>query len=75
MFAGFDQHLAKLPGLMGDAFTMADCALIPCLGYCRTIHPFDRWKHLSSYASRAFERPSFQKVAEELAPFRTKAAS
>ena len=60
MFAGLDQHLAKRsPWLMGDTFTMADCALIPALGYCRQVHPFERWKDLSAYANRAFERPSF----------------
>jgi glutathione S-transferase len=46
---------------------MADCALIPSLGYGRTVHPFDRWKNLSAYAHRAFERPSFLAVTAELA--------
>jgi glutathione S-transferase len=76
MYAGFDQHLGKRsPWLMGDAFTMADCALIPSLGYLRTLHPFDRWKNLSAYANRAFERPSFQKVAAEVAAFTSSRSS
>jgi glutathione S-transferase len=74
IFTGFDEHLAKRTWLMGDAFTMADCALIPSLGYCRMLHPFDRWKHLSAYAARGFERPSYRKVAEELAPYLEKAS-
>jgi glutathione S-transferase len=76
MFPGLDEHLAKRTWIMGDTFTMADCALIPVLGYCRMLHPFDRFKHLSAYAARAFERPSFVKVQEELAPYlASKAAS
>jgi glutathione S-transferase len=74
MFAGLDEHLAKRTWIMGDAFTMADCALIPSLGYCRMLHPFERWKHLSAYAARGFERPSYRKVAEELAPYLEKAS-
>jgi glutathione S-transferase len=75
MFAGLDEHLAKRTWLMGESFTMADCALVPSLGYCRTVHPFDRWKHLTAYAGRAFERASFQAVQAELAPYLAKAAS
>jgi glutathione S-transferase len=48
---------------------MADCALIPPLAYCRTLHPFDRWKNLSAYANRAFERPSFAQVQQDLAAY------
>jgi glutathione S-transferase len=75
MFAGLDEHLAKRTWLMGDAFTMADCALIPPLGYCRTLHPFDRWKNVTAYANRAFERPSVLKVHAELAPYLAKAGA
>jgi glutathione S-transferase len=69
LFTGFDDHLSKgRTWIMGDSFTMADCALVPSLGYCRTVHPFDKWKHLAAYAGRAFERPSFARVQAELAP-------
>jgi glutathione S-transferase len=74
MFAGLDEHLAKRTWLMGDAFTMADCALVPSLGYCRRLHPFERFEHLSAYAARAFERPSFVTVQDELAPYLAKSA-
>ena len=53
---------------MGDTFSMADCAAAPALGYCRMVHPFDKHKHLSAYASRLFERPSFAKVMKEAEP-------
>jgi glutathione S-transferase len=67
MFIALDTHLAKRTWIMGDSFTMADCALVPCLDYCRKLHPFDRWRHLSAYAARAFERPSFQTLQAEVA--------
>jgi glutathione S-transferase len=73
MFAGLDQHLAGRKWIMGDAFTLADCSLVPSLGYCRKLHPFQKWKNLSAYATRAFERPSFVKVDEELTQFFAKA--
>jgi glutathione S-transferase len=75
LFTGLDEHLGKRTWLMGDSFTMADCALIPPLGYARTLHPFDRWKNLASYANRAFERPSVQQVHRELAPYLAKAGA
>jgi len=75
VFTGLDAHLAGRTWLMGDMFTMADCSLAPSLGYCRMLHPFDRWKHLSAYASRVFERPSFLAVQAELAPYLAKASA
>lgn len=59
LFAGFDDNLSKRAWIMGDSFTMADCSLVACLGIARDLHPYDRWKHLTAYAQRAFERPSY----------------
>ena len=75
MFTGLDEHLSKRTWVMGDAFTMADCSLIPSLGYCRQVHPFDRWKNMTTYANRAFERPSVVKMLQDLAPFLAKLAA
>lgn len=75
MFAGLDAHLERRAWIMGDELTMADCALIPALGYCRTLHPFGQWKHLAAYAARAFERPSVLRVQEEIAPHLAKAGA
>jgi glutathione S-transferase len=69
MFDGLNEHLAQRTWIMGDAFTMADCALIPGLTRCRTLHPFARWKHLTAYAARALERPSVLQVHQEIAPY------
>jgi glutathione S-transferase len=74
IFAGIDEHLASgRTWIMGDSFTMADCSLVPSLGYCRMLHPFDRYRHLTAYANRAFERPSYARVQRELAPYLAKA--
>ena len=75
MFTGLDDHLGKRTWLLGDEFTMADCALIPPLGYSRTLHPFDRWKNLTAYANRAFERPSVLAVQQEVAAYLSKSAA
>lgn len=66
LLAGFDQNLAKRTWVMGDSFTMADCALIPALRYARELHPFDRYKHVTAYFARAVERPSVKGVFDEV---------
>lgn len=75
MFTGLDELLGKRTWVMGDSFTMADCALIPPLLYSRTLHPFDRWKHLAAYANRAVERPSVVQLHAEFAPYLARAAA
>jgi glutathione S-transferase len=75
VFTGLDAHLASRTWVMGDAFTMADCALAPSLAYCRTLHPFDRWKHLTAYAARVFERPSYLAVQAEVAQLAARTAA
>jgi glutathione S-transferase len=74
LFTGFDAHLANRTWIMGDGFTMADCALIPGLRYAQQLHPFDKWKHLSAYFARTNERPSVRAVFDELAPILAKSA-
>jgi glutathione S-transferase len=68
MLAGLDQHVGKREWIMGDAFTMADCALVPPLRYARELHPFDRYKNLAAYFARAMERPSVKGVFDDVAP-------
>ena len=75
LFAGIDQHLASRTWVMGDAFTLADCSLIPPLAAFRDSHPFDRFKHLSAYVSRALERPSVMRIRREHEQYALKAAS
>jgi glutathione S-transferase len=67
-FAAMDKHLEKGPWIMGDQFTMADCAAAPALAYCQKLHPFDKYKNLTAYVNRLKERPSFARVLKEAAP-------
>jgi glutathione S-transferase len=69
VYALIDRDLENKTWSGGDTFTMADCALLPALGYCQMIHPFDRWKNLTAYLRRGLERPSYQHVRAEAAPY------
>jgi glutathione S-transferase len=72
MYPIYDEHMAKRTWVMGDDFTMADCAAAPCLSYLRMLHPFEQHKHLAAYTARLTERPSFARVLAEAAPFMAK---
>ncbi len=72
LYPKYDEHMAKRTWIMGDDFTMADCAAAPCLSYLRMVHPFTEYKHLSAYAARLTERPSFARVLAEAAPYMAK---
>jgi glutathione S-transferase len=75
MLAGLDQHLANRTWVMGDSFTLADCSLVPTLAAYGHAHPFERFKHVSAYLSRALERPSVARMRREHETFAAKAAS
>jgi glutathione S-transferase len=64
-----NEHFAKKTWVMGDHFTMADCALAPALSVMRVVHPFDSFANVKSYFGRIVERPSFAKVLADAAPF------
>lgn len=68
MYEFLDKHLEGKTWLMGDSFTMADCAAAPGLGYATQVFPFAQYKNLTSYWNRLSERPSYQKVMKEAAP-------
>ena len=75
MLTGFDAHLASRRWIMGDSFTLADCALVPALSNHPGVYPIDRWKHVAAYLERALERPSVARVRRELADHQARAAS
>jgi glutathione S-transferase len=74
MLAGIDAHLANRPWIMGDSFTLADCALVPALANNR-VYPIDRYPHLGAYLGRALERPSVARVRRDVASYEARAAS
>ena len=68
MFNYMDSELAERTWLMGDDFTMADCAAAAPLFYAQELHPFGDKSNLAHYARRLFERPSYQGVLSEALP-------
>jgi glutathione S-transferase len=72
MYPIYDRHLSGRTWVMGDAFTMADCAAATALAYLRMVYPFEQHKHLAAYAARLVERPSFARVLEEAKPYLAK---
>ena len=68
MFGYIDDELDDRTWMMGDDFTMADCAAAAPLFYAQQLHPFDDKPNLLAYAHRLFERPSYQKVLAEALP-------
>jgi glutathione S-transferase len=64
-----DEHLAKRTWLVGEQFSIADCALAAPLGYLRKVHPFASYPNISTYWNRASERPSVKRVLDEAQPY------
>ena len=65
-----DRELGSNVWIMGDAFTMADCAAAPALFYANIVRPFtDTHKNLTGYFHRLMQRPSFARVIEEAQPY------
>ncbi|WP_373046324.1 glutathione S-transferase family protein [Vulgatibacter sp.] len=55
--------------LAGADYSLADCAATPPLFFLQRIHPYTDHRHLTAYAARLSERPSWQKVLAEAAPW------
>ena len=68
MYNYLDDELGNRTWLMGDDFTMADCAAAAPLFYAQQLHPFDGKPNIEAYARRLFERPSYQRVLAEALP-------
>jgi glutathione S-transferase len=75
MLAGIDRHLANRQWIMGDSFTLADCALVPALSGQTGGYPIDKWKHVDAYLARALERPSVARVRREVEAYEARVAS
>lgn len=67
-YTQIDKHLAGKKYMMGDLFTMADCASAPALAYARMLYPFEKYSNIQTYFNRLAERPSVKKVFDEVAP-------
>jgi glutathione S-transferase len=65
-----DQDMANKTWVMGDGFTMADCAAAPPLFYANMVMPFGAThKNAARYLGRLMERPSFARAVEEAQPY------
>ena len=64
-----DAHLAKRTWMVGETFTMADCAAAPPLGYLRSLYPFDAHANVVAYWNRLAERPSVRRALDEAKPY------
>lgn len=65
-----DHDMEAKTWVMGDAFTMADCAAAPPLYYANMLMPFgSTHKNAARYLGRLMERPSFARAVEEAQPY------
>jgi glutathione S-transferase len=65
-----EQQLASSSWIVGDDFTLADCAALPALFYAVTLEPFPaHCTRLSAYFERLVERPSVRRTIEEAKPY------
>ena len=65
-----DQDMKAKTWVMGDAFTMADCAAAPPLFYANMLMPFGAThKNAAGYLDRLMERPSFARAVNEAQPY------
>ncbi|HEX5078575.1 MAG TPA: glutathione S-transferase family protein [Geminicoccaceae bacterium] len=69
-YAVLEQQIGTKTWMMGDAFTLADCAAAPALFYANTVVPFGPpHGRLAAYLDRLMARPSFARVLEEAEPY------
>ena len=69
-YAVLEQEIGAKTWMLGDAFTLADCAAAPALFYANTVEPFDESQNkLEAYLGRLMARPSFARVLEEAEPY------
>jgi glutathione S-transferase len=71
-YAIAESWLREAPGswVVGDAFTMADCAAAPALFFARQVEPLgDEVPYLARYYERLTRRASVKRVFDEAQPY------
>ncbi|WP_050629716.1 glutathione S-transferase family protein [Bradyrhizobium viridifuturi] len=69
-YAILDQYLAHGGWMMGERFSLADCAAAPALFYGNKVEPIgEGHRHLAAYLERLKARPSFARVFNEAEPY------
>jgi glutathione S-transferase len=65
-----DRQMSTRSWMIGDAFSIADCAAAPALFYAGIVVPFAQgYPHVAAYFERLLERPSFKRVLAEARPY------
>ncbi|MES1156354.1 MAG: glutathione S-transferase family protein [Alphaproteobacteria bacterium] len=64
-----DQDVAGKTWIMGDTFTLADCAALPALYYADRVVPLDGHAPTAAYLQRLILRPSVARVLAEAEPY------
>lgn len=66
-----DRYMASRTWVIGDLFTMADCAAAPALYYANLVMPFEAThRNAAAYFARLMKRPSFERAVMEAEPYR-----
>ena len=62
--------LSDKPWVMGDSFTMGDCAAAPALFYANMVLPLAAtYRNTAAYLDRLTQRPSFARALKEAEPY------
>jgi glutathione S-transferase len=64
-----DQQVDARRWVMGDDFSMADCAALPALFYGNMVVPFGEHRNVTAYFERLKQRPSIARVIGEAEPY------
>ncbi len=65
-----EERMKKQDWMIGDCFSMADCAAAPALFYGNKVEPFEQtYPNLAAYLERLKQRSSFALVLEEAKPY------
>jgi glutathione S-transferase len=65
-----EAHLENRTWVVGDAFSLADCAAAPALFYANLVEPFEATHpRVAAYLGRLVTRPSFARALREREPY------
>ena len=69
-YALLDQTLRGDRWIVGNEFTLADCAAAPALFYANKVLPFtSEFKNIAAYFERLLQRPSYARTLQEAEPY------
>jgi glutathione S-transferase len=64
-----ERNMAGRSWVMGEAFTLADCAAAPALFYADKVASLDGHPNAKAYLGRLMARPSYARVLREAEPY------